>query len=52
MRKSTENKYIEDILTATKKNQPSKLESPVSKILYAKATEILNNMKQEIIRKY
>ena len=52
MDKSTENKYINDILNAAKKNNPSKLEDPVYKILYAKATDILNKKKQEIIREY
>lgn len=52
MDKKTENKYIKDILTAAKKNQPANITDPLSKILYAKATDILNKKKQEIIREY
>ena len=52
MDKKTETKYYKDIINATKNNKPSKIEEPVSKILYAKAIDILNKKKQEIIRKY
>lgn len=52
MDKNTESKYIKDILDAAKKNNPSKLEDPVYKILYAKATDILKKKKEEIIREY
>ena len=52
MNTSIKTKYLEDILTAVKNNQPSKLQEPISKILYAKANNILNKKKEEIIREY